>query len=96
MNDDVPSRGYLLPVAAHDFPQSPADAVAHHRAAECLLDTEAETAQGKFVATDENSKVGTREALPGAVHGVEIAASHQAGFARKRQAQCGRTATTPV
>ena len=96
MNDDVPSRGYLLPLTAHYFAQSPPDAVAHHRAAQCLLDAETETVQGKFVRTSKDGEVGTREALSRAVYAVEVTAVHQARLARKRQAQRGPGATTQV
>src|SRR6267378_8579322 len=44
VNDDVPSCGYLQPVAAHDFAQAPPDTIAHYRAAQNLLDAEAESA----------------------------------------------------
>jgi hypothetical protein len=96
MNNDVPSRRYLLPVATYDFSHSPPDAVAHYCATECLLDAESETVQGKFVASNENSEVGTREALPGAVHSIEFAASHQSRFTRKPLVRRGRAATIRV
>src|SRR6267154_43705 len=44
VNDDVPSCGYLQPVAAHDLAQAPPDTIAHYRAAQSLLDAEAESA----------------------------------------------------
>ena len=44
VDDDVPSRGYFLPVAPHDFPQATPDTIAHHRAAECFLDADAKAA----------------------------------------------------
>src|SRR5258708_4608472 len=44
VNDDVPSCGYLQPVAPHDFAQAPPDTIAPYRAAENLLDAEAESA----------------------------------------------------
>src|SRR5438132_812853 len=41
MNDDVPSCGYLQPVAAHYLAQAPPDPIAHYRAAQSFLDAEA-------------------------------------------------------
>jgi hypothetical protein len=39
-----------------------------------------------LVGAKENCEVGTRAALPGAVHGIEFAAPHQPRLARKLQA----------
>ena len=94
MNDDVPSRGYLLPVAADDFPQAPPHAVAHHRAAQSLLDAEPEAADRLPTGANENSEVRTRAALAGAVDEIELAFPHQLGFARKLLARCGAFTTT--
>ena len=73
-------------MAAHDLSNSPPHAVAHHRAAQRLLDAEAEAAHRQFVGAKENCKMGTGSALSGAVHGVKFTASHQPNFARKFQA----------
>ena len=81
-------------MAAHHFTQSPPDAVAHHRAAQCLLDAEAEAVQGKFVGTNEDGEVAAGKALSGPVDAVEITSAHQARFARKRQALTGLAATS--
>src|SRR6266852_2218411 len=86
MYDDVPSCGYLLAVATHDFPHAPPDAIAHHRAAEGLLDAEAEAAAGQLIRAKKNGEVGTRAAFPGAVHHVKLSAPHQPRFTRKAQA----------
>jgi len=94
MNDYVPSCGYLLPVAAYHFTQSPPDAVAHHRAAQCLLDAEAEAVQGKFVGPNEDGEVAAGNAFSGLVDAVKITSAHQARFARKRLALRGLAATT--
>jgi len=83
VNDDVPSCGYLLPVTANQFAQAPSHAVTHHRAAECLLDAEAEATQRQFIGTKKDGEVGTRAAFPGAVHRVELAAAYQPNVARK-------------
>jgi len=65
---------------------APPDAIAHYRAAELLLDAEAETALRQLVGAKKNSKVGTRAALSGSVHGIEFAAPHQPRVAREFQA----------
>src|SRR5215469_16536786 len=84
VNHDVPSCGYLAPVAANHFAQTPPDAVAHHRAAERLLNADAKAALWQFVGAQENCEVGTRAAPSGAVHGVKLAAPHQPRLTRKR------------
>ena len=94
MNDDVPSRGYLLPVAADDFPQAPPHAVAHYCATQSLLDAEPEAADRLSTGANEYSEVGTRAAFAGAVHEVELAFPHQLGFARKLLARRGTFAIT--
>jgi len=96
MNDDVPSRGYLLPVAADDFPQAPPHAVAHYCAAQTLLDAEPKAADRLSTGANENSEVGTRAALAGAVHLIKLAFPHQLGFARKLLARRGAIAITPA
>jgi hypothetical protein len=50
-----------------------------------FLDAEAEAALRQFVGAKENSEVGTRPALSGAIHGVKSAALHQPRLARKFQ-----------
>src|SRR5260221_1679294 len=72
--DDVPSCRYLQTMAAHDFPHAPPDAIAHHRAAECLLDAESEAAVRQLVRAKKNGEVGIRAALPGTVYGVKLSA----------------------
>jgi hypothetical protein len=57
MYDDVPSRGYLQAVAAHDFPDSPPNPVAHHGAAKLFLDAEPKAALGLFAGAEENGEV---------------------------------------
>ena len=71
-------------MAADDFPQTPPHAVAHHRAAQGLLDAEPEAAERLSTGANENSEVGTRAAFAGAVHQIKLAFPHQLGFARKR------------
>jgi len=83
VNDDVPSCGYLQPVAAHYLAQAPPDPIAHYRAAQSFLDAEAEAALGQFVGAKENCEVGTRTALPCAVDGIKLSAPHQPRFARE-------------
>jgi len=87
MNDDIPSRGNLLPVAADNFSQSPPNAVSQHRTAQRFLYAETKAADGFSTGSDENSKVRTRAALAGAVHFVEFAFPHQPRFARIRVAR---------
>jgi hypothetical protein len=82
MNHEVPSCGYLLPVEPHDFADAPPDTIAHDRAAQSTLDAEAEAALRQVVRFHENSEVGTRAALAGAVHGIELRLAHQPRFAR--------------
>src|SRR5713226_3739938 len=80
--NDVPSCGYLQPVAAHDLAQAPPDTIAHYRPAQSLLDAEAESALRQFVGAEENCEVGTRTALPGAVDSIKLSPPHQPRFAR--------------
>jgi hypothetical protein len=63
-------------VAAHYFAQAPPDPIAHHRAAERLLDAEAKTALRQFVGAEKHCEVGTRAALAGAVHSIKLSAPH--------------------
>jgi hypothetical protein len=81
-------------VATDDFPQAPPHAVAHHRAAQSLLDAEPEAADRLSTGANENSEVGTRAALAGAVHLIKLAFPHQLGFARKLLARRGAFAIT--
>jgi hypothetical protein len=90
--DDVPSCGYLQPVAAHHFAQTPPDTIAHHRAAKRFLDAEPKPALRPFVGAEENCEVGTRAALSGTVHGVKLRLPNQPRLARKRCPSCLRTA----
>jgi hypothetical protein len=70
-------------VAANHFAQASSHAVTHHRAAECLLDAEAEAAQRQVIGTKKDGEVGTRAALPGTVNRVKLAAAHQTYASRK-------------
>ena len=81
-------------MAADDFSHTPPHAVAHHRAAQSLFDAEPEAAARLSIGANENSEVGTRTALAGAVHFVELAFPHQPHFARKLQARRGAFAIT--
>src|SRR6266852_8161105 len=83
VNDDVPSCGYLQPVAAHDLAQAPPDPIARYRTSQGLLDAEAETALQQLVGAEENGEVGTRTALSGAVDRIKLSAPHQPRFTRK-------------
>src|SRR6267154_2773229 len=83
VNDDVPSCGYLQPVAAHCLAQTPPDPIAHYCTAQGLLDAEAKTALRQFVGAKENCEVGTRTALSGAVDSIKLSAPHQPRLARK-------------
>jgi hypothetical protein len=82
MYDDVPSRCDLLPVQPHHFSHPPPDAIPHHRPAEGSLDAEAEAAFRQLVRFQENYKVRTRAALPGAIHGIELRFAYQTRAAR--------------
>jgi len=70
-------------MAAHDFSNSPPDAIAHHRPAQRLLNAETEAGYRQLIGAKENCEVGTGSALPGAVHGIELAAPHEPRLARK-------------
>jgi hypothetical protein len=70
-------------MAAHDFPHTPPDAIAHHRAAKCLLDAESKPAVRQFIRAKKNGEERIRAALSGAVHGVKLYATHQPRLARK-------------
>jgi hypothetical protein len=83
MNHDVPTHRYLQTMATHDFSNSPPDAIAHHRPAQRLFNAETEAAHRRLVGAGKYCEVGTGAALPGAVHGIEIAAPHQPCLARK-------------
>src|SRR5260370_549307 len=83
VNDDVPSCGYLQPVAAHHLAQAPPDTIAHYCAAKSLLDAEAKTALRQFVGAEENCEVGTRTALSGPVDSINLSRPPQPRFARK-------------
>ncbi len=73
-------------MAAYNLSNAPPDAIACHRAAQCFLYAETEAAHRQLVGAKENCEVGTRAALPDAVHGIEFAAPHQPRLARKLQA----------
>jgi len=79
-------------VAAHDFAQTPPDSIAHYRAAQGFLDAKAKPALRQFVGAEENSEVGCRTALSGAVNRIKFAAPHQPRFARIFIPACLRTA----
>jgi hypothetical protein len=72
-------------MAAHDLAKPSPNTIAHHRATERFLDAEAEAAQGHLIGAKENSEVGTRAALSGAVHGVKVSPPHEPRLARKIQ-----------
>jgi len=44
-------------MAAHNFPHAPPDAIAHYRAAECLLDAESKAAVRQLVRAKKNGEV---------------------------------------
>src|SRR2546429_3629040 len=92
VNYDVPSHGYLPPVAAHDFAHAPPDAVAHHRAAERFLNADAKAALRQFVGAKDNCEVGARAAPSGAVDSVKFAAPPKPRLARKRHRLFARRA----
>jgi hypothetical protein len=86
MNDNVPSRWYLQTMTTNGLPQAAANPVSHYRAAESLLDAEAEAALGQLIGAKKNNEVRTGTPAAGAIDGVEIPAAHQARVARKIQA----------
>lgn len=73
-------------MASHDLPHPPSDAIAHHRAAQRLLDAEAEAAFRQLVGAKENSEVGTGPAFARAIDGIELAAPKNARRTGKIQA----------
>jgi len=77
-------------MAAGDFSNTPPDAIAHHRAAQAFLDAEPKTALRQLIRAKENSEVGTRAPLPGAIHSIEFTAPHQPRVAREFQARFTR------
>lgn len=83
MNYDIPSRGYLQAMAAHDLSNSAADAVAQHRTAKRLLDAEPEAAVRQLVGAKENCEVRAGTALSGAVDSIEFPAPNEPRLARK-------------
>jgi len=85
VNDDVPSCGYLLTMEANHFANTAANAIAHHRAAESALNTEAEPALRQIVRFRENGEVGIGTALPMTVNRVEVRLAHKAHAGRIRQ-----------
>src|ERR1700747_1543659 len=92
MNHDIPSRGYLSPVAAHDFAQAPPDTIAHHRAAQRLFDADATPPFRQCIGAKEHCEEGTRAALSGAVDRIIFAAPHQPRLAWERQPLFARVA----
>src|SRR5215813_11764175 len=78
VNDNVPSCGYLLTVKTNHFADAAANAIAHHRAAECALDAETKAALRQIVRFRENGKVGIGTALPMTVNRVEVRFAHKA------------------
>jgi hypothetical protein len=75
-------------VAADDFAHASADAIAHHRAAQRLLDAESEPALRQFICAKKYSEVGTRAALAVLVDDIKLSAPHQPRLARKLQPPC--------
>jgi len=69
-------------MAANNFAYPPANAIAHHRAAESLFDAEPKAARGCGVGAKKNGEVGTRAPLAGAVDGVKFATPQQPRLAR--------------
>jgi hypothetical protein len=85
VNDDVPSSGYLLAMAAHDFTHPAPHAIAHYRAAQPFLDAETEAAQRSLIGAKKRGEVRIRAALPSAVDGVEFALAQQSRLSWKAQ-----------
>jgi hypothetical protein len=86
-------------VAAHHFAQAPPDTITHYRAAQGLLDAEAESALRQLIGAEKNGEVGTRAALSGAVDSIKVSAPHQPRFTRKRiplRAGIGRAQRAPL
>ena len=85
MDDDVPSRGNLLPVQPRQFAQAPPDSIAHNRAAKRFLNAEAKAALRQVVRFYKSCEVGTRAALAHAIDGIKLRLRYQPRFARKLQ-----------
>jgi hypothetical protein len=69
-------------VQPRDLSHAPPDSITHNRAPKSLLDAEAKPALRQVVRLYKSSEVGTRAALPGAVHGVKLRLLHQPRLAR--------------
>jgi len=91
MNHDVPSRRNLRSVAPQDFTNTAADAIAHHRATQCFLDADTETAdevrpgslvrrglaRNRELRAEEHCELRARAALARAVHSFIFGAFQQ-------------------
>jgi hypothetical protein len=66
--------------------QAPPNTISHYRAAERLLDAEAEAALGQLIGAKKNNEVRTGTPASSAIDGVEVSAAHQARAARKAEA----------
>jgi hypothetical protein len=86
MNDNVPSWWYLQTMTTNSLPQATANTIAHYRAAESLLDAEAETALRQLIGAKKSNEVRAGTPPAGAIDSVEISAAHQARVARKLKA----------
>ena len=73
-------------MTTNSLPQATANTVAHYRAAESLLDAEAETALRQLIGAKKNNEVRAGTPPAGAIDSVEISAAHQARVARKLKA----------
>jgi hypothetical protein len=82
MDDDVPSRGNLLPVQSRKLAQTPPDSIAHNRTAKGFLDAEAKPALRQIVRFYKSCEVGTRASLAGAIDGIKLRLRCQPRFAR--------------
>ncbi len=85
MNDDVPSLRYLPTVQSKDFADPPADAVAHHGPAHCLLYADPEAAVPEAARARENREVRAPAPLPSAIDGFKVAPAQETRFAREAE-----------
>jgi hypothetical protein len=83
MNHNVPSWWYLQTMTTNGLPQATANTIAHYRAAESLLNAEAEAALRQLIGAKKSNEVRTGTPSAGAIDSVEISAAHQARVARE-------------
>ncbi len=85
MDHHIPPRAHLMPMHAYNFPQAPADSIAHHRIAQRLLDAPSKPADRESIRTYKQRELAARSSPRFPVHQVVLRPAHNPAFARKIQ-----------